>query len=64
VNLIVRSHARTVQDAYEREDDTIIADDHIILYIDEWEYLAIVADSRLWRYFSFRTYFACHNYYI
>jgi hypothetical protein len=61
MNLVVRSHASTVQDAYEWEYDAIVSNDYIIFDIDERKYLAIVADSRFRRNLSSWTYFACHN---
>ena len=59
---VLLTHARTSTDADEGEDNAAVANLHVVLNIGEWEYLYVVADFRLWRYLSFWTYFACHNF--
>ena len=61
MNLVALTHACTVTDADEGEDDAAIAYLHVVLDIHEGEYLTVVANFRLRRYFSFRGYFVCHN---
>jgi len=62
VYLVVVTHARTIKNADEGEDDAVVTNHHIVLNVHKGEYLTIVADFRLGRYFSFGTYFACHNF--
>ena len=64
MHLVLLAHSRSAEDADEGEDDTAVAYLYIVFDIDKGEYLTVVADLRLGRYFSFRTYFACHNSYI
>ena len=60
VHLVAGSHPCSVEDAHEGEYNAVVADDHVVFNVDEWEYLAIVADLRLGAYFGFWTNFACH----
>ena len=62
MNLVLFSHTRTIHDTHEGEENATITNFHIVLDIDEGEYLTIIADFRLRADFSFWTYFACHNY--
>ena len=62
VHLIILTHARTSTDADEGEDNAAVANLHVVFDVGEREYLYVVADFRLWRYLSFWTYFACHNF--
>ena len=61
VNFVLLADAGSVQDADEGEDDTVVTYLHVVLNIDEGEYLTVVADFRLGRYLSFRTNFGCHK---
>ena len=61
MHLVTFSHARTIQNTHEGENDAIITDNDIVLNIDEGEYLTVVADFRLRRYFSAWRNFTCHN---
>jgi hypothetical protein len=60
--LVVITDARTIADANEGEDDTIITYHHIVLDIHKGEYLTVVANLGLWANLGFGGYFACHNY--
>ena len=60
VDLVLLTHTRNVKDTHEGEDDTAITNFHVTLYIDEGEYLTIVADFRSGVNLGFGTYFACH----
>jgi hypothetical protein len=62
MHFIIVSHACTITDTDEGEDNAIVANHHVTLYIDKGEYLTIVADFRSWIDFGLWTYFACHNY--
>ena len=62
MDLVSCSHTRTIHNTYEGKENTAITNFHIVLNIDEGEYLTIIADFRLGADFSFWTYFACHNY--
>ena len=62
MDLIILSYTRPVADADEGEDDTIVADHHIVLDIHEGEYLTVITDFCLWAYLGFRGNFACHNF--
>ena len=64
MDLIILSYTRPVADADEGEDDTIVADHHIVLDIHEGEYLTVIAYFRLWRDFGLWTDFTCHNSYV
>ena len=47
MHLVVTAHARTIHNRDEGEDDAVIANHHVVLDIDEGEYLTVVADFRL-----------------
>ena len=61
-HLIIITHASTVHDAHEWIDGTVVADDHIVLDIGEWIYLAVVSNLSLWRNLCLWTYYTSHNY--
>ena len=54
VDLVVVTDARAAADGNEGEDDAVVTDLHVVLNIHEGEYLAILADLRLWAYLGFR----------
>ena len=60
MDLIAISDTRTIADADEGEDNTVITYLHIVLDIHEGEYLTVVTDFRLWADFGLWTYFTCH----
>jgi hypothetical protein len=62
MHLVFLAHACTAEYRYEGEDDATVANLYVVFYIDEGEYLTVVADFRLGTNLGFRTYFACHNY--
>ena len=64
MDLVILSYTRPVADTDEGEDDTIVADHHIVLDIHEGEYLTVIAYFRLWRDFGLWTDFTCHNSYV
>ena len=61
MHLIIITHARTVQDTDERKDDTVVANDNIILDIYEGIYFTIIADFRLWTDFGSWRNITCHK---
>jgi hypothetical protein len=44
MNLVVIAHASTGTDTDKREDDAVVANHYVVFYIDEREYLTVVAD--------------------
>ena len=62
VNLITFSYTRSVADADEGEDDTVITYLHIVLDIHKGEYLTVITNLSFGANLSFGGYFACHNY--
>ena len=54
MDLVALADARAVADGNEGEDDAVVTDLHVVLNIHEGEYLAILADLRLWAYLGFR----------
>jgi len=56
VNLVAIADARTVKDADKGEDDAVVAYLHVVLDINEGEYLTVVADTSLGADLSFWTY--------
>jgi hypothetical protein len=60
--LIIITHARTITYTDEGENNTIVTNHHITLYVYEGEYFTIIADFRSGVDFGLRTYFTCHNY--
>jgi hypothetical protein len=62
MDLVITAHAGTIEDGDKREDDTVVTNHNVNLDIHKREYLAVVADTRLWADFGFWTYFAhCCN---
>ena len=64
MNLVLFSHTRTIHDTHEGEENATITNFHIVLDIDEGEYLTVIADFRLRTDFGFRGYFASHILYL
>ena len=60
-HLIIITHASTIHDAHEWIDGTVVTDNHIILNIGEWIYLAVVSNLSLWRDLCLWTDYTCHN---
>ena len=60
VHLVTLSHARTITYTDKGEDDTAVANHHVVLDIREREYLTVVAYFRLWADFGLWGYFTCH----
>ena len=59
--LIIITHASTIHDAHEWIDGTVVTDNHIVLNIGEWIYLAVVSYLSLWRNLCLWTDYTCHN---
>ena len=57
---VVLPDTRTIEDTSKREDDAVVADDHITLDVCEREYLTIVADLRPGVDFGSWTDVTCH----
>ena len=55
MDLVLLTHARTIHDTHKGKEDATITNLHVVLNIDEREYLTIIADFRLWRYFGLWT---------
>ena len=49
MNLVMTTHTCAIEDGYEGEDDAVVANHHVVLDVDEGEYLAVVANLRLGR---------------
>jgi hypothetical protein len=49
MNLVALAHTCSATDADEGEDDAAIAYHHVVLNVDEGEYLTVVADFRIGR---------------
>ena len=60
MDLIIVADTRAIADADEGEDDTVITYLHIVLDINEGEYLTVIADLCLWRYLGLWRNFTCH----
>ena len=61
MNLVVVAHTGTVQQAYERENNTVFANLHVVFDIHKRENLSAIANLCLGRYDGLGTYITCHS---
>ena len=55
MHLVVLAQSCAVEDTHKGEDDSVVTDLHIVLDIHEGEYLDIITELRLGRYYGFVT---------